>query len=218
MRSAEASTYIRCSQAWRESRPPTSDRCTTQSTQMSAIPQVPRCLNGCGVRLDLSWAGPKRRGGPGRPSIVVPEILDVGLCQPLVKAIGLLPPGKSAPQNADFLRRRRLRFSVALALLRAAVLCIGAVGGTSGSSLLGDRGSHRCSTEFSLSCTYVLQSSTRASLLGQGAVEYDCFSVLELAEQGWQLCVELVGRNPLGAFDVSANVICREHMMSITVP
>lgn len=40
-------------------------------------------------------------------------------------------------------------------------------------------------------------------------MEDDGFGVLELAEEGGELCFELVRRDPFGALDVAADVICK---------
>lgn len=55
--------------------------------------------------------------------------------------------------------------------------------------------------------TDVLQSGAGTSLFGKGAVEDDGLGIFELTEQGGQLGVELMGRDPFGTFDVATDMI-----------
>lgn len=59
----------------------------------------------------------------------------------------------------------------------------------------------------SFTCTDILQSGAGAPLFGKGAVEDDRLGIFELTEQGGQVGVELMGRDPFGTFDVATNMI-----------
>lgn len=84
------------------------------------------------------------------------------------------------------------------------VLSCAAAGGAAGALWCFDR----ACAEFAFSCSYVLQGGTGPALLGEGAVENDRLSVLELSEEGGQPLVELVGWDPFGALDMATDVVC----------
>lgn len=128
--------------------------------------------------------------------VILPKILDVGLCQLLVGAVRLLPFLKPAAQHADFLcdgRRRSLLVGLVL-LLRRVVAPLGPL----------DRGG----AVLAFAGADVFQGGAGPALLGEGAVEDDRVCGLELSEEGGQPFVELVRGDPSGALDVAADVVC----------
>lgn len=114
--------------------------------------------------------------------------------------MGLLPLGKASSEHADLLRHGCLVLRRAIGLFTAIVLilCL---------ACLAVLCSDRCSSMLGLTRPDILQRGAGASLLGKCTVENDSLGVLELAKQRGQLCVELVGRYPLGPLYVAANVI-----------
>lgn len=135
------------------------------------------------------------------PLVVLPEVLDVCLGQLSVRPVSLLPLLEPPSQDADPLRNGRLLalLSPSNPLYRARIVSPrGAVGRLDG-PLAQPR----------LPLADVPQRGARPPLFGEGAVEDDGPGVLELAQEGGQPLFELVRRDPAGASDVPADVVCR---------